>query len=172
MHWNILLLLTAGLNAPAPENTPTPEIAIPTITAPVVIFENYAKGYETAGQTHKPMLVVLNPPASEDSQRGPIPLEDLRHDEKIGALLDKYVVVVVDTGTDHGKKVHEVFGSKPLPYLTVIDENQKKQVFRTSHEVNKTQLEKLLETYQYGTRTQQAQLMTNCPLCQKKLFGF
>jgi hypothetical protein len=164
MNWSALFLMTAGLTAP--------EITLPELQ---MQFDSYTQAYQTAGETHKPMFVVLNPPVTEVANREPISIEELRKDPKIGTLLEKYVVVVVDTGTEHGKQVHERFGSKPLPYIAVIDEKQKKQVYRTSEGVLKPQLEKVLTQYQDGVKAAleaQVKAYPNCPKCQKALFEF
>lgn len=177
MHWSALLLLTAGLTAPAPEPT-LPDITLPEIAVPAQIFESYAEAYQTAGSVHKPMLVVLNPPVSpistvsHVSHSESITVEALRQDERIAPLLEKYVVAVVDTGTAHGKKVHAAFGAKRLPYISVIDSSQKKQIFQASHDVTIPQLQKVLATYQNGPNSQQAREIASCPLCRKNRFGF
>jgi hypothetical protein len=177
MHWSALLLLTAGLTAPAPEAA-LPDITLPEIAAPAQIFESYTEAHQAAGVAHKPMLVVLNPPASpitavsHVSHSEPITVETLKQNAKLSPLLDKYVVAVVDTGTEHGKKVHEAFGGKRLPYISVIDAGQKKQIFQASHEVTLPQLQKVLATYQNGPNSQAAREIASCPLCRKNRFGF
>jgi hypothetical protein len=171
MNWSALFLLTAGLNAPAPEIS-VPDITLPEIAAPAQIFDSYTQAYQAAGSVHKPMLVVLNPPVEHVAHSEPISIDALRQDSRIAPLLEKYVVAVVDTGTEHGKKVHEVFGAKPLPYISVIDANQKKQIFHASHEVTLPQLQKVLATYQNGPNSTQAREIASCPLCRKNRFGF
>lgn len=159
MHWSAMLLLSAGLS-------------VPQASVGELQFDSYAKAYQAAGETHKPMLIVLNPPVTEVAQGAALTLADLRADKDIGPLLDKYVVAVVDTGTAHGKAVHKAFGEKQLPYIAVTDERQEKQLFTTSSAISADELQKVLVKYQNGAPkaapiTSQIQAPGYCPNCVK-----
>jgi hypothetical protein len=116
---------------------------------------------------------VLNPPADEVSAGPAIDVAALRQDADISRVLGNYVVAEIDTGTEHGRKVHELFGSKALPRIVVIDANQKWQVYRTSEHLEKGALKNVLETYRAAGAapvqwaTQQTLVPGYCPNCQR-----
>lgn len=116
-------------------------------------FGSYTKAYHAAADVKRPMLVILNPPSDQVAAGNAISVNKLREDAEISKLLESYVVAEIDTGTDHGKKVHELFGNKPLPRLVVIDNTQKLQIYRSSDQLESTKIKEVLETYQDGTAT-------------------
>ncbi len=137
-------------------------------------FQNYTEAWRAAADVQRPMLVVLNPPAGEVASGAAIDVEVLREDAKIAELLGDYVVAEIDTGTEHGKKVHELFGSKALPRVVVIDAHQKWQVYRTSEHLEPAALKNVLATYRSGaapvsleTATQQFLTPGYCPNCRR-----
>ena len=113
-------------------------------------FESYTKAYHAAAEVKRPLLVVLNPPAEQVAAGNAVSIDRLREDEEIEKLLENYVVAEIDTGTEHGKKVHELFGNKPLPRVVVIDNDQKLQIYRTSDHLALDKFRDVLETYQDG----------------------
>ena len=163
MNWSAMMLMTAGLMAPQ-------EVLHPSH------FESYTKAYHAASESHKPMFVVLNPPDEKVANRNAISINELQADPEIKPLLKQYVVVVVDTGTEHGQQVHKAFGSKPLPYVAVIDESQEKQVFNTSRQVSKQKLQSILAKYQNGAKAaalaDKIRLKNDCPLCRRNQTTF
>jgi len=138
-------------------------------------FESYTKAYHAAADVKRPMLVILNPPAEQVAADNAISIGKLREDAEINKLLDSYVVAEIDTGTEHGKKVHELFGSKPLPRLVVIDNTQKLQIYRSSDHLEPNKIKEVLEAYQDGTSTATSslnaarQIVTPgyCPNCRR-----
>ncbi len=137
-------------------------------------FDSYTQAWHAAAEAHRPMLVILNPATEQVSASEPISVEKLRDKEEFARLLDSYVIAEIDTGTEHGHKVHELFGSKPLPRVIVIDKQQKTQVFRTSGHLPDAELKKVLERYQQGTTvstdvnwSQPFQSPGYCPNCQR-----
>ena len=137
-------------------------------------FESYTRAYHAAADAHRPMLVVLNPPAEQVSVGSVIDVDVLRQDSELASVLGDYVVAEIDTGTDHGRKVHELFGSKALPRVVVIDANQKWQVYRTSAQLGKDSLKSVLERYRGGATeapvqwaSQQYLTPSYCPNCQR-----
>ena len=163
MNWSTLMLLSAGLAA---SQGATQSMQ----------FESYTKAYHTASESHKPMFVVLNPPAGEVAVKETVSIDSLRADPKIGPLLDGYVVAIVDTGTEHGQLVHKAFGEKPLPYMAVIDEQQDKQVFTTSEQLSNDKLQTVLAKYKDGAKAaslaDQIRLENDCPLCRRNQTSF
>ena len=93
-------------------------------------FTSYTLAYREAQRSKKPLLVVLNP--GEDSPEVPANLEDVRKTQQRRKLLERFVVVEIDTSTSHGQTVHKLFDNKPLPHVAVIEREQQWQVFRTS----------------------------------------
>jgi hypothetical protein len=140
-------------------------------------FESYTKAYRAAAQVKRPMLVVLNPPSEQVAAGSALSIQALREDAEISQLLEHYVVAEIDTGTEHGKKVHELFGNKPLPRIVVIDNAQKMQIYRTSEHLETSKLKEVLETYQDGASTsavssslnwaRQYAAPGNCPNCRR-----
>lgn len=138
-------------------------------------FESYTQAYHAAADVKRPMLVILNPPADQVAADNAISIEKLREDTEINKLLGSYVVAEIDTGTEHGKKVHELFGSKPLPRLVVIDNTQKVQIYRSSDHLETNKIKEVLEAYQDGTRTATSNLNAArqfvtpgyCPNCRR-----
>ena len=137
-------------------------------------YQSYTTAYHTAAEAKRPMFVVLNPPADEVAQQDAISVQELRSNAKIEKLLGSYVVAEIDTGTEHGRKVHELFGSKPLPRVIVIDSDQKLQIYRTSERLNDSKLKDVLTRYQDGKRVttslnwaQQYTLPGDCPNCRR-----
>lgn len=133
MHWSITLAMVAALGANAPQD---PQV-----------FDSYSKAYWKASEVHRPMLVILNP-AGESSDG--VSLEALQQDAVSREVLGDYVVAVVDTGTEHGQKVYDLFGRPALPRTVVIDERQEKQIFRTSDRLQPSTLTAVLEQYRDG----------------------
>ena len=109
-------------------------------------YNSYTQAYRDAGESQKPMLVVLNGPAGGDQ----VHVDDLAGDREFASAVDNYVVAELDTTTDHGKKVYELFDSPMLPTVVVIDDAQKKQLFRTSRSMTADELATVLNEYKDG----------------------
>lgn len=112
------------------------------------VFDNYKQGYQTARVGQKPVLVVLNPGAESDAPR--VDLEMLQRSKHRRDLLQKFVVVVIDTSTPEGEKVHKLFQSPQLPRISILDKQQKFQIFRTSRSLDPEDWNITLEKYQQG----------------------
>lgn len=172
MHWSVTLVIAAALGANAPQdNTPQPSTQQ---------FDSYSQAYRAASESHRPMLVILTDKQNEQA----VPLAALQQSETSRQVLADYVVAVIDTDTDHGRKVHELFGAPALPRTVVIDQEQKKQIFRTSDTLRPETLTSVLQQYRDGvpatvtTRRPVAQPVQgslnfyqqgvgNCPNCRK-----
>ena len=126
-------------------------------------FTSYTLAYREAQRSKKPLLVVLNP--GEDSSEVPVHLEDVRKTEQRRKLLQRFVVVEIDTSTTHGQTVHKLFDNKPLPHVAVIERDQQWQVFRTSRKLQGEDWNKILQTFQNGDRTASLNLdvQLQCP---------
>lgn len=109
-------------------------------------FESYTRAYEQAGAESQPMLVILNP-GQDSADR--LDISALASD----ADLSGYVVAEIDTTTAHGEEVHKLFKSPELPHVVVIDEQQKKQIFKTSRSLSADELSDVLARYRKGAVT-------------------
>jgi hypothetical protein len=134
MHWSVTLIIAAALGANTPQQATQQ-------------FDSYSKAYWAASEAHRPMLVILTDGNSEQA----VPLAALQQDETSRDILDDYVVAVIDTNTEHGRTVHELFGAPALPRTVVIDQQQKKQIFRTSDTLRPETLTSVLKQYRDGT---------------------
>ncbi len=126
-------------------------------------FTSYTLAYCEAQRSKKPLLVVLNP--GEESSEVPVHLEDVRKTQQRRKLLERFVVVEIDTSTSHGQTVHKLFENKPLPHVAVIEREQQWQVFRTSRKLQGEDWNKILQTFQNGDRTASLNLdvQLQCP---------
>lgn len=131
-----------------------------------VEFDSYTDAYYAAKESQKPLLVILNP--SEDEDGKAITIDDVKKTAERRELLDNYVVAVIDTTTDHGKKVHELFDSPSLPRVSVIDKEQKWQIYRTSNKLQGYQWTEILQTYKDGKKERKVVRFNYCPSCQRQ----
>lgn len=130
---------------------------------PPTHFTSYTLAYREAQRSKKPLLVVLNP--GEDSAAVPVHLEDVRKTEQRRKLLERFVVVEIDTSSSHGQTIHKLFDNKPLPHVAVIEREQQWQVFRTSRKLQGEDWNRILQTFQNGDRTASLNLdvQLQCP---------
>ena len=128
-------------------------------------FTEYAPAYREAQRSKKPLLVILNP--GEKSSVKLVSLSDVSKTDRRRELLERYVVVVIDTSTEEGTVAHRLFDQKPLPHVSVIDRDQKVQTFRTSRALQGEDWNKILETFQTGDGKAKLNLEKPfCPSCQ------
>lgn len=139
MHW----MLSAALMAATPPGASYD-------AGPTAHYVSYTTGYEAARAQGRPMLLILNPGA--DSTGEAVTFEALSKTRQRRDLLKKYVVVIVDSQTRHGRQVRESFRVRQLPYVAVIDKRQQKQIYRTSEALQGQQWTWILDTYQTGER--------------------
>jgi hypothetical protein len=112
------------------------------------IYDNYKQAWQ-AGKAHNlPVLVILNPGA--DAEGPSIDADFLRRSGHRRELLSKYVVAVIDTSTPHGETVHKLFKSPALPRVSVLDKQQKWQIFRSSEELSAEDWNLVLDKHQKG----------------------
>ena len=103
-------------------------------------YASYTAAYNEADG--RPMLVVLNPAA--DSLGSRVDVEQLRQNTSLESELADFVVAEIDTGTEHGQKVYDLFDAPTLPHVVVID-SRKKQVYKTSGSMTAERLEQALQ---------------------------
>src|SRR5438552_10084423 len=95
-----------------------------------MIYEDYKEAWRAGRAQNLPVLVILNPGTNAEAQL--VDGELLRRTKHRRKLLEKYVVAMIDTSTTDGQVVHKLFQSPPLPRVSVLDKQQKWQVYRTS----------------------------------------
>lgn len=116
-------------------------------------FDSYTKGYKAAQSADKPMLVILQPTAEEDASA--VSRDLLEKSRQRRELLGKYVVVAVNTTTEHGKKVDALFGANGTPRVVIIDRDQQWQIYQSGQlPADGTEWTDLLTHYQHGQHVQ------------------
>jgi len=112
------------------------------------VYDDYRQAWQAGRAQNLPVLVILNPSSDADSPS--IDVDSLRRTGHRRDLLGKYVVAVIDTSTPQGKTVRKLFGSQALPRVSVLDRQQKWQVYKTSQALSAEDWNLVLETYQKG----------------------
>ncbi len=112
------------------------------------IYDDYKQAWRAARAQNLPVLVILNPGA--DAEKPSVDPDVLFRTGHRRDLLAKYVIAVIDTSTPQGAAVHKRFQSPPLPRVSVLDREQKWQLYRTSKELSAEDWNILLETHQKG----------------------
>ncbi|MFM9965954.1 MAG: hypothetical protein ACKV2Q_32635 [Planctomycetaceae bacterium] len=132
---------------------------VAAMTSSPTHFTNYTEAYREAQREKKPLLVILNPPEETVA----VKVEDVRKTQQRRELLAKFVIVVIDTSTEHGETVNKLFNEKTLPHVSVIDRDQQWQVFRTSKKLQGEDWNRVLETFQNGEKTATLNLDVKLP---------
>ncbi|MSR56533.1 MAG: hypothetical protein EXS05_02530 [Planctomycetaceae bacterium] len=166
LQFGSVLLLAALAGNPGAGSTQGVTTGDATVSKPSV-YDNYKEAYEAAKAANRPVLVILNPGA--DSQAQPVDVDALQRSAHRRELLVNYVIAVIDTSTPDGQKVHKLFESPALPRVSVIDKQQKWQIYRTSRSLSAEDWNMVLQTYRSGfapaVATQPRVYKSNCPNC-------
>jgi hypothetical protein len=112
------------------------------------IYDDYKQAWRAGRAQNLPVLVILNP--GRDADSAAVDPDLLLRTGHRRELLGKYVVAVIDTTTPHGEIVHKLFKSPTLPRVSVLDRQQKWQVYRTSQELSAEDWNIVLEKYRKG----------------------
>lgn len=112
------------------------------------VYDDYKPAYLAAKSANRPLLVIINPGTEGDAK--PLELDDLTRSGHRRAILGDYVVAVIDASTPEGQKAHKLFGSPALPRVSVIDKQQKWQIYRTSKSLNAEDWNIVLAKYRKG----------------------
>jgi hypothetical protein len=127
------------------------------------IYADYKEAYLAGKAAGRPVLVIINPGTDADAQA--VEVDMLKRSAVRRELLENYVVAVIDASTPEGQKVHKLFDSPPLPRVSVIDKEQKWQIYRTSKPLNAEDWNIVLEKYRTGQAPAPAAKPTcNCML--------
>ena len=126
------------------------------------VYENYNQAWHVARAQNRPVLVILNP--GEDSDASAVNVDWLKRSQHRREILKDYVVCVVDTSTPEGKTVQKKFNAASLPKISVLDRQQKWQIYQSSKELSAEDWNMLLETHRKGNppppRPKPAQCLT------------
>ncbi|MBS0264413.1 MAG: hypothetical protein JSS02_20930 [Planctomycetes bacterium] len=126
------------------------------------VYESYKQAWHVAHVQNRPVLVILNP--GEDSEETPVDIEWLKRTKHRREILNDYVVCVIDTSTPEGKAVQKKFNATSLPKISVLDRQQKWQIYQSSKELSAEDWNMVLETHRKGNppppRPQPAQCLT------------
>lgn len=113
-----------------------------------VVYDDYKQAWQAGRAQKLPVLVILNP--SSDPNSAAVDFDFLRKTGHRRDLLGKYVVAIIDASTPQGKEVRKLFGSPALPRVSVLDRDQKWQIYRTSQALSAEDWNIVLETHQAG----------------------
>lgn len=129
------------------------------------IYGDYKSAYLAGREAQRPVLVIINP--GTDSDDAQVEISALRRAAHRRELLGNYVVAVIDASTPEGEKVHKLFGSPPLPRVSVLDKQQKWQIYRTSKTLSAEDWNLLLEKHRAGEVPATAKPPCNCPFAMR-----
>ena len=130
------------------------------------VYDSYKAAWQAGRDKNKPVLVIFNPGA--DSTAPGVDLSQVRLASYRRDLLANYVVAVIDTSTPEGQATHKLFESPPLPRISVLDKQQKWQIYRTSKALSAEDWNLVLEKYQKGeTPVVKAKPAYDCPYCNR-----
>lgn len=135
----------------------------PTGDAPV--YGDYKEAWQAAQSANRPVLVILNPGVEADAPQ--VQLDEIRRSAHRRELLDNYVVAVIDTSTPEGQQVHKLFNSPKLPRVSVIDKQQKWQIYRTSQPLTAEDWNLVLAKYRTGQLPAVPRPSCNCQFSQR-----
>jgi len=114
------------------------------------VYDDYGEAWKAGRAQNLPVLVVLNP--GTDSETANVDVDLLRQTGHRRTLLANYVVAVIDTSTPKGEAVHKLFQSPTLPRISVLDKQQKWQIYRTSQALSAEDWNLVLEKHRTGVR--------------------
>ena len=117
-------------------------------TREATVYDDYKQAWRAARAQGLPVLVILNPGGDSDSPA--VDVEFLRRTAHRRKLLGNYVVAVIDTSTERGEVVHKLFESPALPRISVLDKQQKWQIYRTSRDLSAEDWNIVLESNRKG----------------------
>jgi hypothetical protein len=112
------------------------------------IYDDYKQAWRAGRVQNLPVLVILNP--ADDAEAAPVDVDSLTRSSHRRKLLANYVVAVIDTSTPQGEKVHKLFQSPTLPRVSVLDREQKWQIYRSSETHSAEDWNLVLEQHQKG----------------------
>jgi hypothetical protein len=131
------------------------------------VYHDYKEAWTAARAEGVPLLVIINPGPGQGA--APVDLAVVNGSRHRRELLSKYVVAVIDASTDQGERVHRLFKSPQLPRVSVIDRQQKWQIYRTSAALSPEDWNLVLEGFQTGVAPPPP-APTGCAACRGMRF--
>lgn len=147
---------------------------------------DYGKALEATRAEEKPLLVVLDKPADEQTRIDPALLSE-GDSGKQQELLSPYELCHVDASTTYGKKVAKAFKVTDFPHTAIIDRTGSVILFSKTGKMKPNQWQHTLLAYKLGTRrlahvaykqngdslefetpSESRQGKSYCPSCQRK----
>jgi hypothetical protein len=126
------------------------------------VYDSYTQAWHAGHVQKRPVLVILNPGA--ESEESKVDVDWLKRTRHRRELLKDYVVCVVDTSTLEGQTIQKKFKAESLPRVSVLDRQQKWQIYQSSKEHSAEDWNLLLETHRKGNppppRPKPAQCLT------------
>jgi hypothetical protein len=164
---------------------------LPASVQPPEWESSYGKALEDTRSEARPLLVVLDRPASADGRLAPdllAPGEDAKQLE----LLQSYELCHVDVTTEYGQKVAEAFKAKTFPHVAVIDKTGSVIIYQKSGQTSSDEWSRMLSAHKSGDRSTAVSRVSykpvngssvmfqqpgsyimstsNCPNCQRRSF--
>jgi hypothetical protein len=154
---------------------------------------SYGKALEATRSDARPLLVVLDKPATADARLEPALLSPGQDAAKQLELLRSYELCHVDATTDYGQKVAEAFGAKAFPFVAVIDKTGSVILYSKAGKAGSDEWSKMLTAHKSGDRSTAVSRVTykpvssgstmfqspsngmimgtsNCPNCQRRSY--
>lgn len=123
-------------------------IAFATIPSGIPVWTaDYGNALKKARAADRPLLVVLDDPASPDQRLDQI------LDRSQSELLEKFELCRVDVTTEYGKKIATVFRATEFPYTVVTDRAAQRVLLRRVGRITAPDWERLLREYSNPQRT-------------------
>jgi hypothetical protein len=152
---------------------------------------SYGKALEATRSESRPLLVVLDKPASSEDRVAPELLAP-SGDSKQAELLKSYELCHVDVTTEYGQKVAEAFKAKSFPYVAVIDKTGAAIIYSKAGKTSSDEWSRVLDAHKAGLRSTAVSRVSykpvngssvmfqqpgsyimstsNCPNCQRRSF--
>jgi hypothetical protein len=114
------------------------------------VYEDYSSAYYAAKAQRRPMLVIINPGSVIDGDA--VDLRLVRRSRSRRELLDNYVVTVIDSSSETGRRMASKLRAttRSSPHVVVIDRDQKYQIASTAGTLSPEDWNLLLETHRDG----------------------
>jgi hypothetical protein len=146
---------------------------------------DYGKALAATRTDQRPLLVVLDVPASSDAS---LAGDLLATEGEQAELLAKYELCHVDVSTEYGKRVAEAFKATTFPHTSIIDRTGSVVLYKKPGAIAQTEWKATLTKYQTGAQpaAQTAYyrgssimptsypVISNssyCPSCQRRAMG-
>ena len=165
---------------------------LPGTPEPLQWETSYGKALEATRSDARPLLVVLDKPATTDARIAPELLSPGQDAAKQLELLRSYELCHVDVTTEYGQKVAQAFNAKAFPYVAVIDKSASVILYSKAGKADSEEWSRMLTAHKTGDRSTAVARVSykpvasgstmfqrpsngymgtsNCPNCQRRSF--